>query len=157
MNDILSYEGPRQPDMVDAAGKAWEWKTANPAAVGVWLLHRPDAHPFWHNYLIGVAHLREEEGIAPPVKARPEATHEIIILALDPKTAPDPDRYDSICPLHPPNLAWQIDRHSDASARLLCEKLVKAMVTGALSPDTDHTSCQERWLRDQAEDARQTN
>lgn len=145
---IKNYTGARRPDFDGEAGKAWEWTNKQPACLGMWLIHRPDAHPYWSNYALAVAHLRPVEGMPPAHKHSPHASHELILFALDPSHAPDPDDEASVKLLKPQNLVRQLDNYSDAAALLLATAMVRAFVSGDLNPDTDHRSCQERWLDD---------
>jgi len=111
------------------------------------LLHRPDAHPIWHTYLVSLVHLRPIAGYPPVHLAFPDASHEITIVALDPDDPqPDPARPSTIRALTPPNLVHQLRARSDAMARGVFAAFVQALLTGSLNPDTDHRQCQIDWL-----------
>lgn len=157
--EIKSYTGPREPDVTGERGKAWRYCSATTefnATLVSWLLHRPDAHSFWHNYIVSLIHLRPLPGVDPAFLHTADATHEVIIIALNPSHEPNPDDVDSIRILTPPNLNQQLRNYTDAGALALVEKMITALV-GPLSPDSDHRSCQQRWIEKAARRARETN
>lgn len=116
------------------------------AALRAVLLHRPDAHPHWHTYQVAVVHLRPVEGLPPPKLAFPDGSHEISILAVDPRTEPNPDDLRSIQTLHPPNMVSQLRALTDEGALALFGAFVKALSTHELCPDSDHFRSQLAWL-----------
>lgn len=120
--------------------------TARSAALRGVLLHRPDAHPCWHTYVVSLVHLRPMEGI-PLSPIDDDGTHEIAIIAIDPRCTPDPAVPATITPLHPANLIHQVRCGSDAAALVLFDAFVKEMAVRVLSPDTDHRRCQVAWLQ----------
>src|SRR5690606_37776191 len=107
-----------------------------PAALRAVLLHRPDAHPVWHSYQVSLVHLRPIEGWPLPDLRSPDSSHEIVILALDPESEPDPG-VPSIAPLTPPNLAHQLRAKTDEMALTVFGAFVQALAAGELNPDTD--------------------
>lgn len=117
-----------------------------PGALRSVLLHLPKAHPVWHSYQVTLVHLRHVDGLPDPVLVHLDATHEILILALDPDSHPDPAVPDTIQPLMPPNLAHQLRGRTDDGARDLFQALVTALSAGSLSPDTDFRSHLLEWL-----------
>lgn len=137
----------RAPDFKGPCGSAW--RVALPtqherpdttATLAMWLLTIPAAHPAWHSYAMAVIHLRDIPGVRPAVKRIPDATHEVMLLALDPgKDLPDPDDGDNFRPalLLPPNLEEQMPALSDAQAVSLAESLARGFVDGMANPDTD--------------------
>jgi len=108
-------------------------------------IHRPDAHPVWSYYQISLVHLRPIEGAPPPKKHHSSSTHEICVLALDPRKAIDPGNRETLLPLTPPNLVAQMQA-TDEQARTLWEKFVRALASGELNPDTDHRGAQKQWF-----------
>jgi hypothetical protein len=117
-----------------------------PAVLRAVLLHRPDAHPIWHTYLVYIVHLRPLDGLPEPVLAFPDATHEIAIYALDPSCEPDPANPKTLRHLLPVNLSHQLRRRSDVGALAVFAEFVQALSSGALSPDTDCRRAQIGWL-----------
>lgn len=118
----------------------------HPAALRAVLLHRPDAHPIWHSYVVSLVHLRPVPDGPPPVLAVPDATHELAIFALSPSSDPDPDELDTLRPLMPANLFHQLRGCSDEVALALFGAFVQALTNGELSPDTDYRRHQLAWL-----------
>jgi len=139
------------------------WKVATPsklrkldhaATLGTWVLTVPGAHPFWHSYWLSAVHLRDIPGAPPAAKHYPEATHEIMLFALDPdKSLPDPDDGDNFHPafLTPANLVEQIHGVTDEQATSITEKLGRSFVDGICSPDTDFRSHTQQILRNTVE------
>lgn len=117
-----------------------------PAALRAVLLHRPDAHPVWHTYQVSLVHLRPLPGAPAAALTSSDASHEILILALDPQSQPDPAVPSTIRPLMPPNLAHQLRGRTDDHALTMFAAFVQALSVGELNPDTDHRQCQIAWL-----------
>jgi len=111
-----------------------------------WLLTAPHAHPAWSQYLMPVVRLRDGiPGMPPPKRQFPGATHELIVIALDPEHGPytpdnlrqrymDPgnSQYGRLPYLTPGNVAHQIEG-SDDEGRMLAAWGVTA---GVLNPET---------------------
>jgi hypothetical protein len=109
----------------------------------------PWAHPFWHTYLVTIVHLRPVEELPPPNLAYPDASHEIMIQAMDPSVDLGTESPASVPPksaLQPPNLAHQLRGQTDAQARVLFDAFVQAIAKRELSPDTDHRRSQLAWF-----------
>lgn len=81
-----------------------------------WLMYLPRQHPFWSHYMLGVIHLRPINGVRPANKLSPEATHEIVVCALDPNRLPNPDDLNSLMPLTPINYSIQFSGLTDEQA-----------------------------------------
>ena len=92
-----------------------------------WDIEAPWAHPFWNSYLVSLCDLTTETG-EPPVKYRPDVTHEVIVWALDPETGKL---------LQPPNHGYQFVAPSNEAARERITALVAQIEARQLSPDTD--------------------
>jgi hypothetical protein len=58
--------------------------------VAYWLLTAGIYHPLWHQYALAVVRLRDAPGYPPPVLRYPDATHELLVMALDPTSPDDP-------------------------------------------------------------------
>lgn len=112
-------------------------------------IHCPKAHPVWHTYLVTIVHLRAVEDLPPPNLAYPDASHEIMIQAMDPDIdlgTESPARVPPKSILTPPNLAHQLRAQTDAQARVLFDAFVQAIAKGELSPDTDYRRSQRAWF-----------
>lgn len=133
------------PSYTGVAGKAWDINlAANPdgtkrADVAHWVVERPDAHPFWHSYVVILFHLRPLDGKYAHI-ARPDATHEFWLAALDPRLKREEVIHSGSIPfLRPVNFASQIIAGSDAEAYgMIYHDAVKAICDGVLNPDTDY-------------------
>jgi hypothetical protein len=139
------------PDVFGIYGKGWrvakvpsEKLVTNPAwaaTIDQFYVHRPDVHPWWHSYVMTVIHLRDIPGTQPPTKGFPEATHELTVMALDPRFPfPSPNESGAYRHLTPININVHVQlttKDPDASAARLLELTAKAVVTGTLNPDTD--------------------
>lgn len=151
----------REPNFKGPCGSAW--RVAMPtnherpdttATLGMWLLTVPGAHPAWHSYALAVIHLRDIAGVRPAVKRIPDATHEVLLFALDPGVSlPDPDDGAHFRPafLSPANLVEQMQALTDEQAVAIVEGLARAFVDGHASPDTDFRSQTQALLRSTVE------
>ena len=119
------------------------------ASLDHWVVEAPWAHPAWHSYSVILLHLRalpgEEKGATHFYI--PDATHELIVHALD----PDKDRRDLIRTaipkghwLNPCNFAAQFIEITDDLARERVRNTVQMICDGKLSPDTDF---QRDWVQ----------
>lgn len=103
--------------------------------MSAWIVYAPWAHPGWHSYLLSVVHLRESEGAKPPVINLPGATHELMLLALDPGYPLQARRLPHF--LTPPNFVGQFVADSDEAAAERVAGDVRDICAGLLNPDTD--------------------
>lgn len=150
----------RNPDITGPLGRAWrvapETQHERPdttATLAQWLLTVPAAHPVWHSYALAVVHLRDIPGVKPAVKQTPDATHEVILFALNPeKDLPDPDdgRFRPAL-LTPANLVEQVQALTDEQAVAIAEGLARAFVLGHASPDTDFRAHTQALIRNTVE------
>lgn len=100
----------------------------------VWWCHAPWAHPFWHSYLFSLVDLTTPTA-RPPRIYLPGATHEVMVVALDPafpNTAMPPHT------LSPPNHGYQFIADSNEAAERRIVELLDMIDDHRLSPDTDH-------------------
>ncbi len=159
-NERMNYQGStitETPDEIGNRGRAWRARLPDPGqrsktdtdgTVAAWLVHAPAAHPFWSWYLVSVIHLRPIAGVKPAVITKPGATHELMILALNPEHALPPlDLQSGVRYLTPIDVVEQFEAANDAVANQILELSVRAIVTGYLSPDQD-------WRRDWRESIR---
>lgn len=83
-------EGLRGPDFIGQAGRAWdlsgllhdEMTVEHTASLGGWLIEVSLVPPNFDYHVAGLIHLRDIPGSPPPVKGRPDATHEFAMYAL---------------------------------------------------------------------------
>lgn len=131
-------------DLLERGGtRAWpiEFVRETPGAVCFWVVEAPWAHPFWSQYFVTCCHLRHIEGGPAPVLFSPEATHETVVAALDPRVilTPEKDRRIAgyLSSLRPLNFVGQFAAEDDEEARRKIKNAVRLIVRGELSPDTD--------------------
>jgi len=108
--------------------------------VGTWLVHVPDAHPWWEWWVVGVVHLREMTGVPEAKLAYDGAEYEFTIITVDPDRCPtpDPDLVDEGYEfLLPPDVCEQFHGVNDVDATRIGEMAVTAIVAGKISPDED--------------------
>ncbi len=143
MKTIEHYKG--------LAGEGWKMEAephdikdpANTATLSSWLIFAPGQTPAWSHYIVFGFHLRDIPGAKPAMKRDPRATHEVMILALNPDMGPGitvenfTDRQD-LCRakgtgwfLKPANLAKQFEG-TDEELIKLTDLLAKRVVEGAL-------------------------
>lgn len=154
------------PDL-EGYGRAWriEPPASTPehqkqAGCGQWLVHAPHGHPFWPWYTVQAVHLRPLDG-QPPAKVQfPGATHEWLVVALNPEE-PLPDVTNWGAPGTPPMRHMEpIDQcvqfivADDDQARELVELTVKHILLDGVSPDQDFRSYWERAIANTAEHIR---
>lgn len=140
----------RPPDLTGPAGRAWKVQIApdlptGTTGVALWVLHLPGIVPFWSWYAISVVHLRDQPGTRPAVIQVEGATHEVLVMALDPEAGPpgeeggwDLDRPEQL-PRHlsPLEVVRQIVGITDEGGQEIANQLASAAVTGLYVPDSD--------------------
>lgn len=145
-----------KPDIEGPHGRAWKvdmdairikYNIApeNDGTVAAWIVEAPWAHPAWHSYVIYCVHLRPLPDNRRTLIYFPEATHEILLFALDPHHPRQPiiEGKDSPHRLTPSNFAAQFVEISDELAAERIEQCAREIVEGKLSPDTDFIS---QWI-----------
>lgn len=149
----------REPDMQGPHARAWELPLdpRTPTALsGGWMVHAPGSHPFWPWHFISITHLRDEPGVPPADLAFPEATHELIVLALDPDHYPPPlDGSARIRAMYPPDVVQQMVLPDDSEARKLLWLVIRAVCDGVLIPDQDYRQSWADAIEATAEHSRQ--
>jgi hypothetical protein len=111
--------------------------------VCTWLLTAPLAHPLWSQYLLCVVRLRDGiPGFPPPKRDFDGATHELIVVALNPEHGPQTAarmagyfRAGGLPYLTPHNIVHQVEATDEEAARL-AEMSALAVVNGWLTPET---------------------
>lgn len=135
--------------------KIWkgEPREGDHATIGNWMIHAPWMHPFWSWHYLSLVHLRELDGVSPPNMQFPEATHEFLVLALNPEHEPD---WGKLYYLTPPSITQQFIAENDAQALEWIELILPQIAEGELSVDSDFRSTWFHFLREhKIEDFRQ--
>jgi hypothetical protein len=112
--------------------------TERSATCDAWIITAPAWHPLWSQYMLAAITLADVPGAPPAVKNHPNATHEIIVMAMDPTHGPytpdnvtdGRDRY-----LTPGNIGEQFTA-TDEEAIDIAVLCVRAVLDGVLSPET---------------------
>ena len=142
------------------------------ANLAIYLLTLPEAHPAWSQFILTVCHLRDVPGqTKPAVKHFPTATHELLLMALNPEplagelgssgdkvprwtTANLYDRMDAFRAeqkgwfLSPMNVIEHFEVATDHEAVLVVEMLVGSLVAGFLAPEPDGIiGARDEWRR----------
>lgn len=140
------------PTIMGPHGKAWLCDHASlrrklnvrddqDGTVEHWIIEAPWAHPVWHSYSILLLHLRPLPDKRETLFYLENASHEMMLHAMDPKA----DREAIIIGsglfggmwLTPTNFAAQFVEISDDLARDRIRKAVEIICAGNLSPDSD--------------------
>jgi hypothetical protein len=102
---------------------------AESATLAMHLIFMPDAHPAWDFYTLSLVHLRDIPGARPAVFQFPGATHELVVMAMDPETLPNPFKPAEFRFLQPVNVAVQfvMDGTTTAAACMLGDERAKAV------------------------------
>jgi len=139
----------REPDIAGSHGKAWKLKVKPPqdkTTLNAYVLSCYGAHAFWNWWVVSIIHLHDVEGMPAAVKNYPEATHEFLILTINPESCPpDPDNLE-VAYLMPPDAALQFDGLTDEQAAKFVDEAVCAIVDGRISPDQDYRSAWEQAI-----------
>ena len=108
-----------------------------------WLLTAPWAHPLWSQYDLIVVRLRDGmPGFPPPKRQFDGATHELLVIALNPEYGPFTPASlrkfadkGSLPLLTPVNIAEQVEATDDEAAEL-AELAARSVVNAQLNPET---------------------
>jgi hypothetical protein len=115
----------------------------NEETVCSWLITAPSFHPAWSQYALFVVRLRDLPGWPPPVRHFGGATHELIVVTLNPEHGP----YDAgivtkfaagnLPVLTPVNVAHQI-QGTDGEAEQLAYYGTWGICNGHLEPESSN-------------------
>lgn len=133
--------------MSGQGGRAWRVEMRPPGqrgksdwdgTVGLFIVNAPGMHPCWEYWVVSLIHLRPIAGVKPAHIDLPGATHEFMIVALDPEQ-PLPglvvDEQWQPKWLRPIDVIEQFTAANDAVADRILELAVQAIVAGVASPD----------------------
>lgn len=130
--DEVIFEGePDQPD--------WQ------ATLGLWFLTCPGQSPGWENYVLSVIHLRPIDGVPPAHIRVAGATHEVMVVAIDPEYSPVPTDPSSWHFLWPLNVEEQVHLPNDQAAKQLIEDSARAVTIGVLPAEPGLAGAVEPW------------
>lgn len=115
------------------------------ATLATWLLDVPGQSPAWTYYVISVIHLRPIPGVRPADIRVPGATHELLLIALDPAGGHDPADCSDWRYLTPVNAVEQLELPNDSSAVELAELAAKAVLAGVLPAEPPLAGQREPW------------
>lgn len=151
-------KGAAVPSVPPIVGQWKAWRLALPpvgqrgrpdadATIAGWLVYCPGAHAAWSWWWLTLMHLRPIEGVKPAVLEYPEATFEIGSIAQQPNVQPDPERgLETFAPLIPIDWMAQFHGVSDADAVRVLAAVVRAIMSGDVSPDYDFRSFWKRTI-----------
>lgn len=152
----------REPDKISTNGtiKAWKIKYTQdhldahmrefghpPAGICTWLLTGP-FHMAWHWWMLSVVSLKDIPGVPPATKTYPEAEYEFGIYSLSGEVNIEAaDKADlanrGYDILSPADAIVHFHDCNDEQAEQVCDLAVRAIILGAVSPDSDYRS----WWR----------
>lgn len=115
------------------------------ATLGMWFLTCPGQSPAWYHFMISCIHLREIEGVKAAHLEFPEATHEFLLLALDPSLNPEPTKPKTWQYLRPVNFVGQYALDNDDQAVHLLNMAARAVATGYLWAEPPLSGQREPW------------
>lgn len=116
------------------------YRADSPAGLDSWVITAPCWHPLWSQYSLSVITLADLPGVPPARKQDPSATHELLVVALNPDHGPYDAKTITLTAgglffLRPVNIAAQFTA-TDDQARDLAGLCARAVVDGLLNPET---------------------
>ncbi|KKM27097.1 hypothetical protein LCGC14_1578220 [marine sediment metagenome] len=115
-----------------------------PATIGFWLIHAPWMHLAWSWHVASIVHLRPIDGAKATFQFE-EATHEFMVVAIDPNHEPTLD-HKSFKFLRPISICQQFLARSDDKAVQTVEIQMENVAKGGLSLDSDYRGAWRRLL-----------
>lgn len=151
----------RVPDFTGRLGQAWTLPVdpsmivapEQAATLALVFLALPPVHPLWPRYLLCGIHLRDVEGQSkPPTKRSPNATHELMLIALNPEKGEyTPENVSEKllaggCYLTPLNIVEQVEDLTDEQFRQLVPLIARALCDGFLAAEpNDFMGARDFW------------
>jgi hypothetical protein len=115
------------------------------ASIGTWFIYAPGQSPAWRHYGLSAIHLRPIDGVKPPVIREAGATHEFMLLAMDPRTNPVPHDPQSWSFLRPLNLIEQVALINDAAALRILDMCALEVTKGRLWAEPPLSGIVQPW------------
>jgi hypothetical protein len=115
------------------------------SSIGTWFIDAPGQSPAWRHYMLSAVHLRPIDGVKPAVISEPGATHEFMMLAMDPEKNPDPLDPKTWSFLRPCNLTEQVTLPNDAAAGNLLGICATRVAAGILWAEPMLSGQVEPW------------
>lgn len=115
------------------------------SGIGNWFINAPGQSPAWSHYMLSAVHLRPIEGVKEAHIKVPGATHEFMMLAMDPEKKPDAEKPETWSYLSPCNLSEQVTVHNDATASRLLDMAATEIVEGRLWAEAPLSGQKEPW------------
>lgn len=148
MNKYDEIKGPcGTATQLEIPDEPWARQTADH-----WLLTAPMYHPLWSQYVLACVRLEDDvPGFPPPHRQFPGATHELLVVALNPEHGPysreklrEPGDLKYLTPV---NICHQFIA-TDAEMRAVVPLAARAVVHGALNPETGDAPerIRQEWL-----------
>lgn len=116
-------------------------RAANEHTVATYLLNAPMYHPAWGQYVMSIIDLKPDPRFADATLYLPEATHELVLFAIDPEHSLDVDAVTRYCVtgdlpiLRPVNIGQQFTA-TDEEMHQVGWFACRGVVTGRLFPET---------------------
>jgi hypothetical protein len=136
-------------NVTDGARRFGTDNPADDASIAVWFVHAPWMHPFWSWHYVAVIHLRDLPGQSKsPTRVLDGATHEFIVLSVDPDTPPDMKvlDFERVKYLKPADVVQQFIASNDAEALQQIEEGLVMVVDGRMTLDSDGRSAWRLFL-----------
>lgn len=128
-------------NVTESARKRGTEHPQDDASLSVWFVHAPWMAPvgLWHWHYVGLVHLRDLPGQSkPPTRQFPEATHELIAMAVDPSVAdPLSGDWDNLKFLSPMSVCQQFVAANDSEALRKIEDGLGVVVNGHMSLESE--------------------
>lgn len=115
------------------------------ATVASWFLDCPGQSPAWRHYALSIVHLRPIEGVRSATVTVPQATHEVLLVAMNPKVDVRPDDPMTWQFLTPVNVCEQVQLPDDKAAADLLELAARSVVDGILPAEPMLAASREPW------------
>lgn len=161
---IIQPAPAERPDRTAKYGRAWRCRHPDvdlyPAAIETWLLHVPRAHPHWAFWMFGAISLDPDRGVDRRALQFDEATHEFMIVAMDPsKPIPQPARWVNAAYHDTPDLKYQVELpagpRGDGAARATVVLMVRTVIENGMSPDAANRNYWVRSIATTIDDVRE--
>jgi|SRR5690348_13289293 hypothetical protein len=150
LRDVTGAAGAGAELLITCDERSCPDVTAN---LGNWFLTCP-RQALWDSYVLSLIHLRAIAGARAPVITVPGATHELMLLALDPECRPVAMNVDTWRYLRPFNVVEQFSVKTDEDALDLLADAARAVLNGELwaePPLSNQVEPWRQWVRKRAE------